>query len=224
MNEIAEMRNFAMNDIDQAEKILIELRGKREAAVAHGHGLGEERMGLSFGAHALNDKAARRRLDEINRESALHDAELRSLDCAIAEATTRVNRAQQAEARKVAAAKAEELRKHVDELAELPAFVDKHLAAALQGLIAFEKGVAELHQKGVEFPTAVQLRLGVVAVLGTWLQQLPKMWFNEISSGLKYRAPNERKTALSYWAQLEPGLRTAIKQRLGDAEQDEKAA
>jgi hypothetical protein len=69
--------------------------------------------------------------------------------------------------RKVDRKKATELRKHVDELAELPAFVDKHLAAALQGLIAFERGVTELHQKGIEFPTGIQLRLGIVAVLGT---------------------------------------------------------
>jgi hypothetical protein len=213
-----------MSDTEQAEKILTELRGKREAAVAHGHSLGEERTQLAFGAHALGDSQARKRLDAINRESALHDAELRSLDCAIAEATTRVNRAQQAEVRKVDRQKAAELRKHVDELAELPAFVDKHLAAALQGLIAFEKGVAELHQKGVEFPTGIQLRLGIVAVLGTWLQQLPKAWWGEISAGMRFRGPLDRKTTSSYFKQLEPGLRTAIKQRLGDAEQDERAA
>jgi hypothetical protein len=213
------------SDIEQAEKTLTELRGKHEAAIAHGLSLGEERTQLAFGAHALGDTQARKRLDAINRESALHDAELRSLDCAIAEATTRVNRAQQAAARRVAAAKAEELRKHVDELAELPAFVDKHLAAALQGLIAFEKGVAELHNKfGVAFPTDIQTRLGMVAVLATFLQKLPPTWFNEIAGGVRYLSPAQRKTASSYFAQVEPGLRTAIKQRLGDAEQDTEAA
>jgi hypothetical protein len=59
------------SDIEQAEKILTELRGKREAAVAHGHSLGEERTQLAFGAHALGDTKARKRLDEINRETAL---------------------------------------------------------------------------------------------------------------------------------------------------------
>jgi hypothetical protein len=214
-----------MNDIEQAEKILTELRGKHEAAVAHGVALGEERTQLAFGAHALNDKAARRRLDEINRESALHDSELRSIDCAIAEATTRVKHAQQAEARKADRQKAAELRKHVDELAELPAFVDEHLEAALRGLLAYNRGVAELHNKfGVAFPTDVQTRLGMVAVIATFLQKLPPTWFNEIAGGVRYLSPAQRKTASSYFAQVEPSLRTAIKQRLGDAEQDTEAA
>jgi hypothetical protein len=213
-----------MNDIEQATQALDKLRVARDAVIARGAELIEERTRLAFGAYASGDAKARRRLDEINREDALHGSELRSIDAAIAEASVRVDRAQRAEARKVARAKVGELRKHVDELAELPAFIDKHLVAALQGLIAFEKGVAELHQKGVEFPTGTQLRLGVVAVLGTWLQQLPPVWWNEISAGMRFRGPLERKTASSYFKQLEPSLRTAIKQRLGDAEQDERAA
>ena len=92
------------------------------------------------------------------------------------------------------------------------------MTAALNGLTAFERGVVELHQKGVAFPTDVQLRLGMVAVLGTWLQQLPKMWFNELAGGVRFLAPAQRKTALSYWAQLEPSLRNAIGQRLGKPE------
>jgi hypothetical protein len=58
----------------------------------------------------------------------------------------------------------------------------------------------------------IQLRLGMTAVLGTWLQQLPKLWWNEIAAGLRFRAPNERKSALSYWAQIEPSLRNIIAQ------------
>src|SRR5258708_13720243 len=90
-----------MSDIERAEKILHDLRAKREAAVAHGHSLGEERTQLAFGAHT-GDAAARKKLDTINREAALHDSELRSLDCAIAEATARVERARQAEERAAA--------------------------------------------------------------------------------------------------------------------------
>jgi hypothetical protein len=94
------------------------------------------------------------------------------------------------------------------------------LTDALRGLIAFERGVAELHQKGVMFPSDIQLRLGMTAVLGTWLQQLPKLWWNEIAAGLRFRAPNERKSALSYWAQIEPSLRNAIAQHLGKPESE----
>src|SRR5258708_21824503 len=86
-----------MSDIERAEKTLRDLRAKREAAVAHGVALGEERTQLAFTAHALGDSKSRKRLDEINRESALHDSELRSLDAAISEAAARVERAHQAE-------------------------------------------------------------------------------------------------------------------------------
>jgi hypothetical protein len=200
------------SDVEQAEHVLNNLQQKREVLVARGHSLGEERGKISFAAHAGGDAKARKQLDELNRELALHDAELRSLDCAIAEAAARVKTAQAAEARAADGQRAEELSKHVDELSQIPAYIEKHLTAALKGLIAFERGVAELHQLGVAFPTDIQLRLGMVAVLGTWLQQLPKLWWNEIAAGLRFRAPNERKSALSYWAQIEPSLRNIIAQ------------
>jgi hypothetical protein len=213
-----------MNDIDRVTHTLNNLLQKREALVAHGHSLGEERTQLAFGAHALGDTKARKRLDEINRESALHDSELRSLDCAIAEATTRVNHARQAEARKVDRQKAAALQRHVEELAAVPAFIDEHLAAALSGLLAYDRGVAELHNKfGVAFPTDIQTRLGMVAVLATFLQKLPPTWFNEIAGGMRYLSPAQRKTASSYFAQVEAGLRTAIKQRDTERETENAA-
>jgi hypothetical protein len=207
-----------MTEIAKAEHILAGLRAKRDAAVARGIELGEERTTLAFAAHASDDAKARKRLDELNREAALHDSELRSLDAAIAEAAKRVTAAQAAEARAADRVRAEEARKTVAELAEVFAYTDKHLLAALKGLIAIERGVEELHQKDVAFPTAVQLRLGIVAVLGTWLQQLPKMWWNELSAGLRYRAPADRQSAMSYWAQIEPSLRNQIGARTGEVE------
>jgi hypothetical protein len=114
--------------------------------------------------------------------------------------------------------RAEEARKTIAELADVFAYTDKHLTAALRGLLAIERGVEELHQKDVAFPTAVQLRLGIVAVIGTFLQQLPKMWWNELSAGLRFRAPADRQTAMSYWGQLEPSLRNQIAQRTGEGE------
>jgi hypothetical protein len=204
-----------MSDVDQAEKTLDTLRAKRDALVAHGIELGETRTQLAFGAHTGDDKA-RKQLDAINRESALHDSELRSLDAAIAEATKRVAASQAAEAQAADRVRAEEARKTMDELAEVFAYTDKHLLAALKGLIAIERGVEELHLKGVTFPTAVQLRLGIVAVIGTFLQQLPKTWWNELSAGLRYRAPADRQSAMGYWAQIEPSLRNQIAQRTGE--------
>jgi hypothetical protein len=88
-----------MSEIEQAEGIVANLQKKREALVARGVELGEQRMKLAFGAHT-GDEAARKKLDAINREAALQDSELRSLDAAVAEALKRADAAHQAEARK----------------------------------------------------------------------------------------------------------------------------
>jgi hypothetical protein len=203
------------SEVDQAEHVLNNLRQKRETLVARGHSLGEERTQLAFGAHALGDSKARRRLDEINREDALCDSELRSLDAAISEASVRVERAQQAEARKVAAAKAEELRTLTAELAEVFPYVDRKLAEAADGLIAIEKGFAQLRALGIG-PTDVQLRLGLTSVVETWAMRLPKYVHNQLRDGVRFLSPAERRTASDYWVAVEMTLQTAIRQRFGE--------
>jgi hypothetical protein len=207
-----------MNDIEKYEGLIAELTRKREACVQRGTELADERAGVALDAHIGDSKAAKR-LVNINNALALHGSELESLDAAAKAAGEKLAAAERAKAQAADRQRAEELRKHVDELSQVPAYIEKHLTDALRGLIAFERGVAELHQLGVAFPTDIQLRLGMTAVLGTWLQQLPKLWWNEIAAGLRFRAPAERKSAISYWAQLEPSLRNAIRQRLGEAEQ-----
>jgi hypothetical protein len=206
----------------EIEHVLNNLRQKRDALVAHGVELGEERTRLSFSAHAEADKAAQKRLDTLHGELGRFESELKSVDEAIAEATKRVAASQAAEAQAVVRQRAEEARKHIDELEQVFEYVDKHLTAALRGLIAIERGVVDLHAKDVTFPSDTQLRLGITAVIGTFLQQLPKTWWSELSAGLKYRAPNERKTAMSYWAAIEPSLRNQIGARTGETPSGEQ--
>src|SRR2546425_10811731 len=78
-----------MNDIEQADHVLNNLRQKREVLVARGHSLGEERAKLSFSAHAEADKAAQKRLDTLHGELGRFESELKSVDEAIAEGTKR---------------------------------------------------------------------------------------------------------------------------------------
>jgi hypothetical protein len=200
-----------MNDIEKYENMIADLERKREACVQRGTGLSDERASVALDAHIGDSKAAKRLVD-IHNALALHSSELASLDAAAKAAGERLAAAQAVKAQEANRQRVEELRKHVDELSQVPAYIEKHLTAALRGLIAIERGVAELHQLGVAFPTDIQLRLGMTAVLGTWLQQLPKLWWNEIAAGLRFRAPNERKSALSYWNQIEPSLRNIIAQ------------
>jgi hypothetical protein len=200
-----------MNDIGKYEGLIAELTRKREACVQRGAELSDERAAVALAAHTGDAKAAKR-LTEIHGLLGTQASELASFDAALKAAGEKLAAAQAAEARAADRQRAAELSAHVDELAQIPAYIEKHLTAALKGLTAFERGVTELHQKGIVFPSDIQLRLGMVAVLGTWLQQLPKLWWNEIAAGLRFRAPNEKKSALSYWAQIEPSLRNIIAQ------------
>jgi hypothetical protein len=213
------------SDIEQAEKTITDLEAKLARVKARSTEIATERDAISFAVHTDGDHKARAKLDKLNEEGYRQSGEIASIEAALKTAHQCVADRRAAEARKVDRQKAAELRKHVDQLAEVPAFIDEHLEAALRGLLTYDRGVAELHNKfGVAFPTDIQTRLGMVAVLATFLQKLPPTWFNEIAGGVRYAAPAQRKTAISYFAQIEPSLRTAIKQRLGDAEQDERAA
>jgi hypothetical protein len=204
--------------VADAEAVLASLERDRAVLIEAVKQDDAERSKVAFRAHALHELEATRVLTEITGRAIERGAQLRSLDLAIDEAAARVKTAQAAEVAAVNWQRAAELGKHVDDLAEVLPYIDKHLAAALRGLIALDRGVVELHQKGIGFPSDIQLRLGIVAVLGTWLQQLPKMWFNEISGGVPFRAPAQRKSAISYWTQIEPSLRNAIRQVTGEAE------
>ena len=200
------------NSVATAEQAITALERDRAVLNAARTQDDAEMQKNAYAARVLHELSATRALSEIGERAREHVQRLREIDAALVTARSVLQEAQAAEVAAVNRQRAEELRKHVDELSRVPAYIEKHLMDALRGLIAFERGVAELHQLGVAFPTDIQLRLGMTAVLGTWLQQLPKLWWNEIAAGLRFRAPNERKSALSYWAQIEPSLRNIIAQ------------
>jgi hypothetical protein len=212
-----------MSDIEKYENMIADLERKREACVQRGTGLSDERASVALDAHIGDSKAAKR-LTEIHAALALHGSELASLDAAAKAAGEKLAAAQAVEARAVDQQRAAEAQKLVSELAEVFPYIDKHLAAALKGLIAIERGVTELHQKGVAFPTDIQLRLGIVAALGTWMQQLPRIWYSEIRDGLRYLSPAEKKTFSAYWSAISPSLQNTIRQRTGEAERNTEAA
>jgi hypothetical protein len=193
--------------VAEANAAIAKLEGQREKLVKRRAEHEAERQRIAFAARAQGDREASARLGEMTGEAIRSDHELRDIDAALVTARERLADAEHAAATAADRQRAEEARTIVDELAKVFVYTDQHLMAALKGLLAIERGVAELRQKGVALPTDVQLRLGIVAVLGAWLQQLPRLWWNEISAGLRFRAPNERKTALSYWGQLESSLR-----------------
>jgi hypothetical protein len=213
---------MSMSNVEQAEGVAAELRAKRDALVAHGIELGEERAKISFAAHT-GDKGARQRLDKLNAEIALHESELRSLDAAIGEAGARVERALQAAATAADREKAEEARKLVKEIGECFPFLDRHLAEAARALVAIHDGVAKLHAAGFASPSDNQLRLAVAAIIQTWAHRLPRSWHNQLRDGLQFLAPHERKSAVQYWTAVEPALQNTIRQAAGEPQKEESA-
>jgi hypothetical protein len=208
------------NEVEQAERVLAELQRKRDAAVAaHGHEL-EERGKLAFAAFT-GDGQARKRLDKLNAEIALHDSELRSLDSAIAEATARVQQAQAAEAQAADRQKAEEARKLIDGLAPCFSYLDRHLTEAARTLIAIDRGYAELRKLG--FPVHAderQTRLNIGVIVKSWAHKLPRHFHDELRDGFEFLAPGARRTATQYWQMVELSLR----QRLGGEERADTEA
>jgi multidrug resistance efflux pump len=152
-------------DFEQAEKTLVALRSKRDAVVAHGVGLGEERGKISFAAHT-GDAAARKRLDKLNAEIALHDSELRSLDAAIAEATERVKQAQAAEHAKAERETAAELKAAVADLRVAGQTLDDALAVLVGAGGELHAAVDKIHALGCSHPHHQQvLSLGERALV-----------------------------------------------------------
>jgi hypothetical protein len=184
--------------------------------------LGEERTQIAFAAHASDDAKARKRLDEINREAALGDSELRSIDAAIAEATKRLSAAEQAEAQAANRQRAAEAQKLVSELAEVFPYLDKKLAEAARALIAINDGLQKLHQTGFPFPTDAQARLAVAQIIQTWAHSLPQHFHNDLRDGLRFLAPHERRTAVEYWRAIEVSLNNSIRQHTGEPSAGER--
>jgi hypothetical protein len=204
-----------MTDVEQAEHVLNNLRQKRDAVVARGVELGEEQAKLAFAAHAGGDAKAKKRLDEINRESALHDSELRSLDAAIGEAGARVQQARAASAAEKDKAAALALRATVAEIGEAVRYADVHFGKAIDALNAVNGALDQIHASGESFPTNMQFAANAERALKTALMQLPRVWWRDFGQHL---APNERRTFTSFWAEMEKSLENRIRPRLGESE------
>ena len=110
----------AISTVESAEQVLADLDARRRDLAAARAADDAERSKVAFRAHALHELEASRSLREIADRARGHDERLRELDCAIAEAGVHLAAAKAAEVRKANQQRAEELRKHVDELSQIP--------------------------------------------------------------------------------------------------------
>jgi hypothetical protein len=205
-----------MTDIAAAQATLVELQSKRDALVARGVELAEQRQQIAFAAHT-GDQAARKKLDGINRESGMQASELESLDAAIAEATKRVVAAERVVAIQAERAAALDLRKVADEL---------HAAGADAGfaLEAFVLAADRLHEVADKLsasgapPRHEQIiSLGYRAI-GTALMRT--LWGREFEQV----RPHERYTFPQLCDGWATQLQSAIDYRLGELDRQQQAA
>jgi hypothetical protein len=211
--------------VAEAQAIIERLQAQREK-LARRQGEHEvERQRLAYRARVEADPEASRRLSDMADEAVRNRHQLRDIDAALVTARERFAAAERVEAQKADRQKAKEMRKLVGEVGECFPYLGHHLEEAARALIAINDGSAKLHAAGFAFPSDQQLRLGIAAIIQTWAHSLPRSWHQELRDGLRFLAPHERKTAVSYWAQIEASIDRQITERLGEAERtDEEAA
>jgi hypothetical protein len=210
-----------MSEIAKCRGIVSDLEAKLTRCKARSVEISAERDRISFAVHVDGDPKSRAKLDKFNEEGYRNSGEIASLGAAVKVARERLAAAEHAEAQAADRQKAEEARKIVREMAEVPAYIDKHLMAALKGLLAIEQGFRQLRELGFTHPTDVQVRLGVVTCINTWAMQLPRNWHSELRDGLRYLPPHERKLFETHWKAIEPML---LRQAAGEAQKDTEAA
>jgi hypothetical protein len=167
--------------------------------------------------------AAVEALDQIAADIARHDARLREIDLALAEAGRFLQEARQAEARAAARQKAAEAQTLVKELGECFPYLDRHLTEAARALVAIHDGIAKLHAGGFSFPSDNQVRIGLAEVIETWAHQLPRSLHNQLRDGVRFLQPHMRKTAAQYWTQLHAGIDNQITGKIETARVKEDA-
>jgi hypothetical protein len=205
--------NPPTNSVADAEQTVARLQEQREKLVAERARAENETSKHAYAAHARGDMKAVEELDQIATTIMRLDAHIREVDLALAEAGRFVLDARQAEAAAADRLRAEAASKLAHEFAATFAYADKHFRAAIDALIAIDHEIAKLHELGCAFPSHQQLRLGVVTAITTELQRLPRTWFNELSGGLRYLAPNQKRSFSQYWNAIELSLNNQIGQR-----------
>jgi hypothetical protein len=204
--------------VTDAEQIISNLEVKRDALVERGRQLDQVRASYAFAAHARDDKAARAKLDQANRETVEHGSELASIDAALMTARQRLEAAKQHEARAADRARAAELREALKQFCNHAAGLDAALEVLIESCAGMEWALREMHRCGTAFPSDAQLlSLGsrvLIAALSktTFRREFPavppaersrtmtaiaRQWAETVERGIRERLdqPNEHEAA-----------------------------
>jgi hypothetical protein len=128
--------------ISQAESDIRRLEQMRDAHIARGVELGERRKALSYNTHVERDAAARKQLDDVNREIGAHAPELESFGDALGRLRAKLDELRHLQACEERRAAIKESQKRSREFRELGGFLDKSLGNLRRGLQALSANAA----------------------------------------------------------------------------------
>jgi hypothetical protein len=151
------MSNKQTPTVADAEAVIRNLEDKRVALVEHGAELATIRASYAYAAHANADKAARAKLDHINKETAEHSSELASIDAALVTARQKLEAARQHEVEAADRVKATALRAALKRFVEHGVGVDAALDVLIESCNGMAQALTDMHRCGSTFPSDAQL-------------------------------------------------------------------
>ncbi len=198
--------------IKEAEAIVTKLEAKRAACVKQGTELHDEQANIALSAHT-GDAKARKRLDEINSEIAVHSSELQSLDAALRAAGDKLARAKEHEAKTEDRQRATALRRELGKFREHGAALDAAAAAIAAHGRELQIALTNMRALGCASPNHQQVDVLGYHAMATALMQTP--W----AKRFEHLPPNQRRT----FGSLIDAWSTAIENNIGARESADAA-
>jgi hypothetical protein len=143
--------------VAECEATISNLEAKRDVLVERGRQRDQVRASYAFAAHARDDKVAREKLDQINKETAEHSSELASIDAALVTAKQRLEAAKRHEALQQDRDNARQLSVVLDQFTRTAAELDRVLADVARLGHALHQIQVQMAQLGSPVPNGAQL-------------------------------------------------------------------
>lgn len=201
-------------DLEKAGAVVSGLEAKRAACIQQGDALTDERSSIALAVHASGDKAARKRLDEINAALGAHASELASLDAALQAAAERVVAAQQAEAHAADLENVRRLRELVAAFREAGEELDDAMRDIGEIGALLKSILNQMHSLDCRFPSHAQLDALGAQAMATALMGTP--WHKHYEH-VPPRSRHTFKELISGWSDV---IENGIKRRLGEQMSD----
>jgi hypothetical protein len=174
--------------VECVERTISQLQDKKDRIAQRAKEISAQRQELGFAVHANNDKAAAKKLSDLNAEFLTLAGETESIDGALTEAQKRLTAAKQVAAGEVAKANAAEIKELLTVFAAVASDIDEALADFATSTFELRDVVNKLHGLGCNFPNHNQVEsLGSRVVLTAIGQSLFKR-------AVETLAPGERRT------------------------------